>query len=275
MTLRTFLIGSILLETSLQAFAQEGPSQQCADDAGPPFADDSETFGGKPYSFRSKAQPIMINDGKECAGPLKEACTKKDPKTAYLEGPIDCGGAGWFCRITVQPGWSQNENLMVDSNFMHCNTTNEPNDRDGHCHGGDKDDVYPWWVRDHWFRNYKGHLTCCCDLQNIPGLVDRCDFRKRINSPQELATCRDANEEHNVELGTGCNEGGNPDFADPAYGADKNEKCWEVSSFGYGQESDYTVVDCNTTTTCSASRQSTLSIYSAVCFVLISFILSF
>lgn len=127
-------------------------NQQCRDDAGPPFLDDSETFGTNKYFDGKPAQAVG-----DCPSPLSEACASKPKTAAFLEGPIDCGGRGWFCRIEEETGWPTN-GLTADLNFGYCNTTegfqDDGFDRAGHCHGSESDGAFYWWVRDHWFRGY-------------------------------------------------------------------------------------------------------------------------
>jgi hypothetical protein len=127
-------------------------TQQCRDDAGPPFGDDEETFGDKKYHEGKPA--FAVGD---CPQPLEGACSQKSKTAAFLEGPIDCGGKGWFCRIHEEEGWP-NIMLNTDVNFGYCNTTEGYEDKgwdgSGHCHGSDSDDTFYWWVRDHWFRQY-------------------------------------------------------------------------------------------------------------------------
>jgi hypothetical protein len=94
-------------------------------------------------------------------------------RSAFLDGPIQCGGKGWFCRILRQDDW-KNKDGFQDSNFAQCNTENpDEHDESGHCHGSDADDTYGWWVRDHWFRGYAGSLHCCCDWERTHGIVNR------------------------------------------------------------------------------------------------------
>jgi len=133
--------------------AEEFPpySQQCRDDAGPPFSDLPR------FSAGSAAIPILKAGG-ECAQPLRGACASRgDAKTAYLEGPLQCNGNGWHCRILVDDNWPP-QNLISDLNFGYCNLTEaieDPGyDRSGHCHGSDDESTYYWWVRDHWYRQY-------------------------------------------------------------------------------------------------------------------------
>ena len=187
----------LLIPLALAIRAPDGPSQQCADDAGPPWSDDNDEFGknGR-YHDNTPGIPILNADG-SCPDPLKKACETKPAKAAFLDGPVDCGGQGWFCRIIEEEkSWKNPE--FDDSNFMHCNDTalvDDPadeHDRDGHCHGSDDDAVFGWWSRDHWFRGYAGTLHCCCGWgEPMHGIVNRCDYRKPV-TPEILDTCRDA-----------------------------------------------------------------------------------
>lgn len=202
----------------------EGPSQQCADDAGPPWGDDIETFGEwARYHDNTPATPILPPDGK-CPGALEAACAAKGVKAAYLEGPVDCGGRGWFCRIYDQPGWTV---PYGDKNFGLCaNPNGDFTDQDGHCHGSDDDGTYGWWVRDHWFRGYTGELNCCCGWgADMYGVVNRCDYRKPV-PPAEVDNCRDANEEHEVDFSPTC--AAYPLKPDPVA---NGGMCWTVRSF--------------------------------------------
>ena len=80
--------------TSVRALQHpEAPAQHCRHDAGPPWADDEENFG-------TPAAPKG-----DCPAPLAAACSAKGKKAAFLDGPVDCGGKGWFCRILPQAGW--------------------------------------------------------------------------------------------------------------------------------------------------------------------------
>jgi hypothetical protein len=152
----THLRGNRQLQTAFPSY-----SQQSEDDAGPRFIDDGVTYGpDTKYHFGSPAAPVLKNG--ERADPMKNACAERnDPKLAYLEGPISCGGNGWHCRILEDENWPQ-INLVGDFNFGYCNTTEgfneKESDRSGHCHGSDNDETYYWWVRDHWFRQYNGRL---------------------------------------------------------------------------------------------------------------------
>ena len=86
----------------------------------------------------------------DCASPVKAACSSRgDAKTAYLEGPVQCGNQGWFCRILPDANYGPG-NLMNDLNFHHCNATTAEmqagTNWGGHCHGSDADDTYYWCV---------------------------------------------------------------------------------------------------------------------------------
>ena len=123
-------------------------SQQCRDDAGPPYLDDEGTYNGGKYHDGSAAYPVL-QDG-QCANPMKKACESRPSfKTAYLEGPIDCGDKGWYCRIynDESNGWPSFV-LNGDLNFGNCNTTEAFEDvgfdQDGHCHGSSHDSTYYW-----------------------------------------------------------------------------------------------------------------------------------
>ena len=81
---------------------------------------------------------VLLED-RTCAKPMKQACSVRPSyKAAYLEGPIDCGDNGWYCRIMPDANLDP-QNLIADLNFGHCNTTegfeDAGYDRDGHCHG--------------------------------------------------------------------------------------------------------------------------------------------
>jgi len=232
---------NILLITAFfwAAFAQEETpdfpayTQQCEDDAGPPWVDDLDTFGqGKYYWSDSFAQGVMNQDG-SCPAPIAAACeSRSTPLQAFLEGPISCS-AGWYCRILPQETHGKGSALDSDFNFMHCDqpiTEETFTDISGHCHGGSDPTTFYWWVRDHWHRGYAGRLKCCCDWPPR-GIANRCDYRAMI--PQGMADqCRDANEEH-TGPGSGMSYGfeeGCPEnnvYTEPA-----DDKCWEILNFG-------------------------------------------
>jgi len=201
-----------------------GPTQQCADDAGPPWGDD----GPVAYYEGFLNAPVLPPSG-SCPPALSSACAAKGALAAYMDGPIDCGGKGWFCRLTDQPGHrapGATATAFPDSNFASCNQSNTDHDRDGHCHGSDHDDVYGWWIRDHWHRNYAGSLKCCCGWQATVGVVNRCDYRAHVRR-RSIQSCRDANEEHDVNWNPGCTATHFANFKEPP-----EETCWHLTSFG-------------------------------------------
>jgi len=99
----------------------------------------------------------------------------------------------------------------------------------GHCHGSDTDNVYGWWVRDHWFRGYAGTLHCCCDWEATKGVVTGCDYRRPV-AESEAGRCRDANEGHGKGFDGNCEryQASHP-FNDPL--DSKPETCWTVTHF--------------------------------------------
>ena len=266
-----FTTGSNLRATNERELQNVFPlyNQQCRDDAGPPFLDDSETFGNRKYHNGKPA--FAVGD---CPDPLKGACATKPKTEAFLEGPIDCGGKGWFCRILEEPDWP-NIMLNTDVNFGYCNTTEGFNDagfdRSGHCHGSDSDETFYWWVRDHWHRQYvrpslfsslchyrttffvclflsmnshffshlllsierqNGRLRCCCgwDDVNLGTIVNRCDHRRLVTQEENLENCRDANEEGVSPYNGGCDPNNSPTLNFPI--PEDDSKCWEVQKFG-------------------------------------------
>ena len=176
-TMLLLALSSVKAKTEPVLRHPEGPAQHCRDDAGPPWDDDEDNFPkGKAYFDKTPAEPRG-----ECPGPLEAACAKKGKKAAFLDGPIDCGKKGWFCRIMPQAGWRNPE--YDDKNFAHCNGKDaDERDNDGHCHGSDSDNTYGWWVRDHWFRGYAGTLTCSCGFDKLEDLVNRCDYREHVDA---------------------------------------------------------------------------------------------
>ena len=178
----------------------------------------------------------------ECAPKMQSACEARgDSKKAYIEGPPDCGGNGWYCRILIQDGWDP-MTLVGDLNFGYCNTTegfNDPGyDQSGHCHGSDDDSTYYWWIRDHWYRGYNGRLRCCCnwsegDSPLTDGKVsDRCDYRRLVVDEDDAASCRDANEDHDQSFEGGCT--GPAELNEPI--EEDDSMCWELHRFGYIDE---------------------------------------
>jgi len=217
-------------------------SQQCRDDAGPPFLDDPPN---SLYHDGSEAVPVLKNG--ECAEPVRDACMSRgSPKTAYLEGPIQCNGNGWYCRILVDENWPP-QNLIADLNFGYCNETEaieDPGwDRSGHCHGSSDDSTYYWWLRDHWFRGYNGRLRCCCDWATGPDaltagrIVNRCDYRRLVTTDENVENCRDANEDHGLSYEGGCSaEFTQFQVADEI--PENDQHCWEVNRFGHVDNDD-------------------------------------
>ena len=218
--------------------------QQCRDDAGTTYGDDAEIYGPNGYYHDNSAATPILQDGK-CPGPLEQACKDRPTeKAAFMEGPIDCGDQGWYCRIMPDENWPS-INLIGDLNFGHCNTTDGFDDAgydgDGHCHGSSVDNTYYWWVRDHFFRQYNGRLRCCCGwyegASDTPmygrRIANRCDYRRQLTETEDPSECRDANEDHNLGFDDiGC---------DPSFRASQLNKpipeddgiCWEVARFGY------------------------------------------
>ena len=103
-----WLLAAAMSATTSRRWMQApgGPSQACQDDAGPPWHDDGETYPFKRYHDDTPAMPVLQDN--ECPSPLKSACEAKPSKAAYLEGPVDCGGQGWFCRIIETPAYYNN-----------------------------------------------------------------------------------------------------------------------------------------------------------------------
>jgi hypothetical protein len=250
---------AVLLALTLpraSAVAPEGPSQQCADDAGPPWVDDVEHFGVHGDYFDASPASV-VGDGDDCPAPLATACAAKGKRAAFLAGPIDCDEKGWFCRIARQDGFVPSDGFR-DSNYAHCNRTDaDESDADGHCHGSDSDSTYGWWVRDHWFRGYAGLLTCCCDWRSLKGLTNRCDYRRPVAIGEDLETCRDANEDHGMSYEGTCAAYADVAFDDPALRHD-GASCWSVSKFAdpeaAGIEEERTTKDDSRAATSAAPR---------------------
>jgi len=207
-------------------------SQQCRDDAGPPFMDDIETFGPNNKKYFEGKPATAIGD---CPDPLKGACATKEKVAAFLEGPVDCGGKGWYCRILEEPGWPTIA-LTTDVNFGYCNTTEGLEDagfdQAGHCHGSNSDDTFYWWVRDHWYRQYNGRLRCCCGWDDLTQgkIVNRCDFRRLVTQEEDLEQCRDANEEGVTPYNGGCDQNDPPALNEDI--PEDDSMCWEVQKYG-------------------------------------------
>ena len=223
-------------------------SQQCQDDAGTPFNDDESTYGINGFYHDNTASFPVLQNG-ECPAPLAQACEDRPTeKVAYLEGPIDCGNKGWYCRIMPDENWPP-INLIGDLNFGHCNTTkgfeDAGYDQDGHCHGSSVDNTYYWWVRDHFFRQYNGRLRCCCGWDEGTSetplfsgkIANRCDYRRLVTETEDVTKCRDANEGHGLGFDNiGCDQS----YMDTQLNkpiVENDDMCWEVQRFGYTEES--------------------------------------
>lgn len=254
MTKSTFIIVSLVSLIAILCPASTAAdivwpvySQQCQDDAGTPFGDDAEIYGPNGfYHDKSAAFPVLQNG--ECPAPLSGACQSRPTiKAAYLEGPIDCGDEGWYCRIMPDENWEP-INLIGDLNFGHCNTTagfeDAGYDRDGHCHGSSVDSTYYWWIRDHWFRQYNGRVRCCCGWYEggtseepiyNSRIANRCDYRRLVTSTEDLSQCRDANEDHGLGFDdVGCDSKYESQLNKPI--PENDSMCWEIQRFGYTEE---------------------------------------
>merc|ERR1711907_25213 len=191
---------------------------------------------GTRYHDGTAATPVDGNAA--CPDPLAATCASGKPKkAAYLEGPINCNGEVWYCRIEEEAGWPT-ANLLSDTNFGYCNTQEgfeDPGyDKAGHCHGSDRDETFYWWVRDHWFRGYNGKLRCCCGWKPdvLEGtIVNRCDHR-RLVTRGTAENCRDANEDGSSPYNGGCK--GSPAIGQPI--PEDDSKCWEISKFGFSDD---------------------------------------
>jgi len=229
----------------------EGPPQQCTEDTGPPWADDGFEYPNKHYWSDTPATPILPSNGK-CPPPLQAACARKGTKAAHLDGPVQCGGKGFFCRIVPQKNWlnpsaehmkgdpKHDKGMFRESNFYHCNRKiAHPKEMegwaDGHCHGGLTDDSYGWWLRDHWFRGYAGTLHCCCDYGAVKGVVNSCDIRRHVSeADSKSGKCTDPNEDTRAEHmhTSGCSDADIANFKDPKDSAKPGqETCWTVKNF--------------------------------------------
>ena len=169
-----------------RAQSPRGRRAFCRDDAGPPWNDAARPSPGRARSFDAGARRRPRSPaGGECPAPLKAACDAKGAKAAHLDGPVDCGGDGWFWRILDQPVWRNRE--YDDRNFAYCNASDaDERDDDGHCHGGSDDSTYGWWIRDHYFRGYAGAARCCGRASRCTGPPERarrgarCDYRRYV-----------------------------------------------------------------------------------------------
>eukprot|EP00873_Tetraselmis_striata_P033561 jgi/Tetstr1/453825/TSEL_040776.t1 len=183
--------------------------------------------------FLKPAVPATDAGEPMCPDPLRDAegnpsCTPKDGESqdqafvrAFMEGPINCGGKGFFCRmkedhagidrgVTGTPG----DQLLANRNFGYCvdrtvdrqidwnNLSRQPNNNDGHCHGSDLDE--------------RGDNE---DWEPALDYISRCDYRG--------ATANDANQ--NFERGCGRDiEKFIPKDDYPG----EADMCWTVQNFG-------------------------------------------
>eukprot|EP00193_Tetraselmis_chui_P005188 CAMPEP_0177767740 /NCGR_PEP_ID=MMETSP0491_2-20121128/9306_1 /TAXON_ID=63592 /ORGANISM="Tetraselmis chuii, Strain PLY429" /LENGTH=556 /DNA_ID=CAMNT_0019284415 /DNA_START=184 /DNA_END=1854 /DNA_ORIENTATION=+ len=194
-----------------------------------------------------------------CPAPLADedgnpSCEPKDGETqdqayvrAYMEGPINCGGKGFFCRmkedhagieggVTGTPG----DQLLNNRNYGYCvdraedrqinwnSLSRQPNNNDGHCHGSDIDASYIGVLHDHYYRPYRGDLECCCGMESrdgdnkwIPALnyISRCDYRG--------ADQNDADQNYE----DGCSRDMNAFIPKEAFPAE-DSMCWTMKNFG-------------------------------------------
>lgn len=144
--MRLLIAGLLAVVASGGIAAPDGPNQQCRDDAGPAWVDDVSHFAANTRYHTGSPACAQVDSTGACPSPLAAACATKGAKAAFLEGPVNCGGQGWYCRILPQSGWNDDK---TDSNFNHCNITSrmsgyndaEAPNEDGHCHGSDQDGV--------------------------------------------------------------------------------------------------------------------------------------
>lgn len=210
-------------------------------------------------------KPSVPLDG-SCPSPLAEACIQKEGETkeqahvrAYMEGPPNCGDKGFFCRILQDPAGrggmtgGPGDVFVGNENFGYCvdravdrridwnNLGRQPNNNDGHCHGSDVDEVYIGVLYDHYYRPYRGTLTCCCGLEKrdenndwtpAKEYISRCDYRGENGN----------NAAENFERGCGTDMTA---FHGPDEFPDKENMCWTMKNYGrpydylYGEVTPY------------------------------------
>lgn len=104
----------------------------------------------------------------------------------------------------------------------------QPRNNDGHCHGSELDTSYIGVLEDHYYRPYRGTITCCCGLDKrdedgewapAKNFISRCDYRGKENN--------DANE--NFERGCGTDMFA---FMDKEEFPNKDNTCWTLDNFG-------------------------------------------
>lgn len=179
---------------------------------------------------------------------------------ASMEGPINCGGKGFFCRMKSDPYFSgtPGDQLYNNYNFGYCQDAesdnpdnmfpgnyHDPEKDDGHCHGSHLDSVYQDVLQDHYHRVYRGTLECCCGESVTPlqagttnpvspsawvpatKLIERCDFRGTAGN----------NGTFNFEGGCGKDVNYGPgSYAPELFVSPQQYKsdhmCWELKHFG-------------------------------------------
>lgn len=217
-------------------------------------------------------QPRVPEEG--CPAPLAAACKPEAGETreqaqvrAYMEGPIDCGGLGFFCRMkkdsagtmrgmTGGPGddFVNNENFgycvdrAVDRSINWNNLGRQPRNNgpeaDGHCHGSEFDDVYIGVLHDHYYRPYRGDLVCCCGMdpdgdgtgrgadrqwEPAPQYISRCDYRGRNGNDNN----QNAADDCGLDM---------TNFIKPDSFPNAQSMCWELDNFGRPLEDLYSLV---------------------------------
>eukprot|EP00873_Tetraselmis_striata_P042223 jgi/Tetstr1/462487/TSEL_007478.t1 len=210
--------------------------------------------------------PVACSD----AGPLAQACEDKLETynndaamalaAATMEGPIDCGGRGFFCRMKKDEYFSGTpyDQLYNNYNYGYCMDTrvenpdnnfpgnfDDPERDDGHCHGSNLDSVYHDVLEDHYHRIYRGTLECCCGAEVTPSNADgypedrdawkpapnfiyRCDYRGPDGN----------NGNYNFDDGCG-GDVVSGDYTDPSnfispadFKQANTDVCWETKHFG-------------------------------------------
>lgn len=202
-----------------------------------------------------------LNSDSSCPGPLAPACetyveeglsAEDAALKAFMEGPVDCGGLGFFCLMSQDPAGvdggmtgTPGDQFINNRNVGFCvdrdedrqinwnDLSRQPNNNDAHCHGSEFDTSYEGVLNDHYYRPYRGTITCCCGLQNddedgkwapAKDYISRCDYRGE--------TANDAAK--NFERGCGRDM-----FDFIPKDAFPNEKCWTLDNFGYPPEGVY------------------------------------
>mmetsp|Transcript_34866 Transcript_34866/g.82716 ORF Transcript_34866/g.82716 Transcript_34866/m.82716 type:complete len:575 (-) Transcript_34866:348-2072(-) len=184
---------------------------------------------------------------------------------SYMEGPLDCGGKGFFCRMKTDPYFSgtPRDVLHDNYNYGYCkdakleNPDNNfpgnyqrPERDDGHCHGSHLESVYKDLLVDHYYRRYRGNLVCCCGESVTPTktngepenndawipatkLMERCDFRGANGN----------NNQYNFDGGCGGDTNRDEYIVPSSFLTPEQYKashtCWELKHFGVQPEFYY------------------------------------